>query len=80
MNYLVDTNILLRFVDRAHAQHAIVRTAIRKLRMSGGVQVHDARLIAAMKVASVTHILTFNTIDFSRYGPEGIIAIHPASI
>lgn len=147
MNYLVDTNILLRFVDRAHAQHALVRAAIRKLRASGnslratpqnfvefwnvatrpatrngfgltaqeaarrlgilerlfpllpdnpavypewrrlvitfnvgGVQVHDARLVAAMKVAGMTHILTFNTADFSRFSIEGIIAIDPASV
>lgn len=35
MDYLVDTNILLRFVDRANSQHAIVREAVRKLRVSG---------------------------------------------
>jgi len=32
-----------------------------------GVQVHDARLVAAMMVHSVTHILTFNVTDFVRY-------------
>ena len=40
-----------------------------------GVQVHDARLVATMLVHDVTHILTFNTQDFIRYRPEGIIAI-----
>jgi predicted nucleic acid-binding protein len=44
-----------------------------------GVQVHDARLVAAMKVNGITHILTFNTGDFVRYSPEGIVAVDPAS-
>ena len=42
-----------------------------------GVQVHDARLVAAMKEHGVTHILTLNTTDFMRYGSEGIVAIDP---
>ena len=45
-----------------------------------GVQVHDARLVAAMKVNGVTHILTFNTSDFKRYGSEGIVAVDPAAV
>lgn len=32
-----------------------------------GVQVHDAYLVAAMKVHGLPHILTFNTADFTRY-------------
>src|ERR1700679_2307427 len=32
-----------------------------------GVQVHDARLVAAMQVHGVRKILTFNTRDFARY-------------
>lgn len=32
-----------------------------------GVNVHDARLVAAMLVHRLTHILTFNTKDFARY-------------
>src|SRR6266550_1655260 len=32
-----------------------------------GKQVHDARLVAAMTVHKLTHILTFNTKDFKRY-------------
>lgn len=35
MVYLIDTNILLRFVDRTHPLHPIIRTAIRKLRRDG---------------------------------------------
>ena len=43
-----------------------------------GVQVHDARLAAAMRVHGVTHLLTLNTSDFERY--PGITAVHPASL
>ncbi len=42
-----------------------------------GVQVHDARLVATMKTNKVTHILTLNTRDFSRYSNEGIVGIDP---
>jgi predicted nucleic acid-binding protein len=43
-----------------------------------GVQVHDARLAAAMQVHGVKRILTFNDRDFVRY--TEIEAIHPRSI
>jgi predicted nucleic acid-binding protein len=43
-----------------------------------GVQVHDARLVAAMRVHGVKRILTFNTKDFARFGD--IEAVHPADL
>jgi predicted nucleic acid-binding protein len=45
-----------------------------------GVQVHDARLVAVMKAHGISHILTFNTTDFARYAPLGIVAIDPATV
>ncbi len=45
-----------------------------------GVQVHDARLVAAMMIHRVTRILTLNTSDFDRYTPEGIFAVHPETV
>lgn len=39
---------------------------------------HDARLVAAMLVHDVTHILTFNTDDFKRY--TEITVVNPQSI
>ena len=42
-----------------------------------GVQVHDARLAAAMYTHGISHILTFNASDFSRFG--GLTALHPAT-
>jgi predicted nucleic acid-binding protein len=43
-----------------------------------GVQVHDARLAAAVKVHGVQCILTLNVADFGRY--TGVKAIHPREI
>lgn len=147
MIYLADTNVLLRFAERAHPLHLTTRAAVRKLRAEGhglqttpqncvefwnvatrpverngfglapadadrllrlverlfpllqdlpgvylewrrlvvsfgvsGVQVHDARLVGAMTVHGVTHILTFNTADFARYTTMGIIAVNPLTL
>src|SRR5438270_4169742 len=43
-----------------------------------GVQVHDARLAAAMQVHGVTHILTLNQPDFARY--TRVTVVHPMSV
>ncbi len=43
-----------------------------------GTKVHDARLVAAMKVHAITHVLTLNTSDFARY--SGITAVHPREL
>jgi predicted nucleic acid-binding protein len=40
-----------------------------------GVQVHDARLVASMRVHGVKRILTFNQRDFTRY--KDIEAVNP---
>lgn len=43
-----------------------------------GVQVHDAHLVAAMRVHGVKKILTFNSKDFARF--DGIEALHPGAV
>ena len=43
-----------------------------------GVQVHDARLVAAMRVHGVKRILSFNNADFVRY--RDIEAVHPRTL
>lgn len=43
-----------------------------------GKKAHDARLVAAMTVNRITHILTFNAGDFARY--TGINVIDPARL
>jgi predicted nucleic acid-binding protein len=42
-----------------------------------GSKVHDAKLVATMKVHGIGRILTFDTEDLARYDIE---AIHPASL
>ena len=43
-----------------------------------GVAAHDARLVAAMIVHGISNLLTFNTVDFSRY--NGLTVWHPENI
>jgi predicted nucleic acid-binding protein len=43
-----------------------------------GVQVHDARLAAAMYVHRVSHILTLNVTDFNRF--SSITVVHPGAL
>lgn len=43
-----------------------------------GVQVHDARLAAVMYVHAVSHILTLNVPDFSRF--DRLTPVHPNSV
>lgn len=65
------------FLHDSEATHAIWRRLVLDYRVSG-VQVHDARLVAAMLVHGVTHILTFNTDDFKRF--VEITAVKPSEI
>ena len=145
MSYLVDTNVLLRSVQKSHPMHSVAANSIDLLlhqrqevfiipqnlvefwcvatrpevnnglgmsideaarRMAAfknalmllpdldsifgtweqlvvdhqvsGKQVYDARLVAAMKVHGITHLLTFNTTDFKRY--DGITVVSPLSV
>lgn len=147
MIYLVDTNVLLRFLHHDDPSHRVVQDAVRKLEAGGhhlqttlqnlaefwnvstrpanhngfghtpvetnqllqdlekafsllpdspkvysvwrrlvvkyevlGVQVHDARLVAAMIAHNVKHILTFNVTDFQRYTDEGIEVVNPTAV
>ncbi len=43
-----------------------------------GVKAHDARLVAAMHVHGISHILTLDEQDFGRY--PGITAVHPQQL
>lgn len=145
MRCLLDTNVLLRGLDRKHPTYRIVRRAIISLRRQdnqlcltsqnliefwsvatrpvdsnglgmsvqwaaaqlarmkrfflvvadsaevfrewerlviplqvSGKKVHDARLVASMNVHAITHILTFNADDFSRY--PGITVLQPQKL
>jgi predicted nucleic acid-binding protein len=49
-----------------------------------GKNAHDARLVAAMMVHGLNHLLTFNAVDFRRYAgltllePQQVLASRPA--
>jgi predicted nucleic acid-binding protein len=47
--------------EYAHWRDLLVTHAI------SGVSVHDARLVAAMQVAGITHLISLNASDFQRY-------------
>lgn len=67
MSFLPDSAAVYREWRRIVLQHGVL-----------GVQVHDARLAAAMYVHRVSHILTLNVTDFGRF--SGLTAMHPGSI
>ncbi len=81
-----DANTALRLVERLFlilpeqpTFYVEWRTLIVQFGVAG-VQVHDARLVAAMRVHNITHILTANTNDFVRYATIGIVPTHPARV
>ena len=147
MDYLIDTNILLRFAIRTHPDQTIAKNAVQQLLENkshlflvpqnciefwnvitrrrdrngfglspgdanellqqieqtlvvlpdipviyprwrqlivqfgvSGVQVHDARLVAAMLAHGISSLLTFNSSDFTRYLSAGIVAVTPHSL
>ncbi len=73
-----------RLIERHYlllADSLAVHTEWRRLLIAhsvSGVQVHDARLVAAMNVHGVANLLTFNVADFARY--QGIVARHPQHV
>jgi len=67
MILLPDSEVVYREWRRIVVQHSVL-----------GVQVHDARLAAAMYVHRVSHILTLNVSDFIRF--SGLIAVHPNTL
>jgi predicted nucleic acid-binding protein len=67
----------LRFLPDSLAVHQEWRRLLVTHNVSG-IQVHDARLVAAMRVYGVKQLLTFNEKDFARY-PD-IESVHPRAI
>jgi predicted nucleic acid-binding protein len=64
----------LRLLPDGLAAHEEWRSLLVAHAVSG-VQVHDARLVASMRVHGVKRILTFNDKDFARY--TDIEVVHP---
>lgn len=43
-----------------------------------GKQVHDTRIVAAMNIHGITHLLTYNKNDFGRFA--GIVVVSPSEV
>ncbi len=68
---------LLRLLPETPDIFPTWRNLVLQVRASG-IQVHDARIIAAMTVHQVGAILTFDLDDFKRYA--GITIVHPTDL
>lgn len=69
---LIESTVtLLADNGEVHAEwrRLVVRHSVK------GIQVHDARLVAAMHVHGITHLLTMDNQDFARY--TDITVVHP---
>jgi predicted nucleic acid-binding protein len=70
---IAETNQRLRLLERivrVLPDSAVAYPTWRNLVVSlsvAGVQVHDARLVALMQSHGMTHILTLNSADFTRF-------------
>ena len=67
----------LTFVADSEATHQEWRRIVVAEQVSG-VQVHDARLVAAMYVHRIGHLLTLNVQDFRRY--PNVVAVSPQDV
>ena len=67
----------LSFAADREATHREWRRIVVAKKVSG-VQVHDARLVAAMHVHRIENLLTLNAQDFRRY--EDIVVISPQNV
>ena len=63
--FLADTEAVYREWRRIVVQYSV-----------SGVQVHDARLAAAMYAHGISEILTLNGVDFARFAGIHVIAPH----
>jgi predicted nucleic acid-binding protein len=66
-SYLPDTPAVCSQWERLIVQYAVI-----------GRDSHDTRIVAAMNVHGITHLLTFNKDDFRRY--TNIVAVNPGEV
>jgi predicted nucleic acid-binding protein len=68
---------LLRLLPERPEIFPAWRRIVSEYRVSG-LQVHDARIVAAMKAYQIRTILTFDLSDFKRYA--GVTVVHPTEV
>jgi predicted nucleic acid-binding protein len=59
-------NTRFRIADENQAVTTYLLDVIEQI-PSGGAQVHDANIVATMRVSGVSNLLTHNTADFARF-------------
>jgi predicted nucleic acid-binding protein len=59
----------LRCLDETQSDRATLQMLIKRYAVAGK-QVHDANIVATMLAHGVPRLLTFNAVDFERYGNE----------
>jgi predicted nucleic acid-binding protein len=69
---------MMEFAADSGAIYGKWRQIVRDYAVTG-VQVHDARLVAAMLIHGIPNLLTLNVADFARYD-EVIRVFHPGSV
>ncbi len=74
---LASLKTLFRRLDETATIYDVWETLVTSIPVVGK-NGHDARLVAAMKVHGLTHLLTFNVQDFRQY--PGITAVTPADV
>jgi predicted nucleic acid-binding protein len=77
LSELVRLESFFTVLDESAAVYQAWKVLVEKQGVTG-VQVHDARLVAAMHVYNVLRILTFNTGDFTRY--KQIEIVYPQAL
>jgi predicted nucleic acid-binding protein len=71
------TNLPKAFAVDSDATHQEWRRIVVAAGVSG-IQVHDARMVAAMRVHGIANLLTLNAKDFRRY--TGITVLSPDDV
>jgi predicted nucleic acid-binding protein len=74
---LANLKALFLWFDETPAVYGIWEHLVASTPVTGK-KAHDARLVAAMTVHGLTHLLTYNTQDFRQY--SGITAVSPADV
>lgn len=74
---LADLKALFLWFDDTPAIYGVWERLVTSVPVVGK-NGHDARLVAAMMVHGLTHLLTFNARDFRQY--PGITAVTPADV
>ena len=74
---LVSLKALFLWLDETPAMYGVWERLVASTPVLGK-NAHDARLVAAMTVHGLAHLLTFNTQDFRQY--SGMTVVSPAEV